>query len=204
MANSPAYSRPRRTSGLPHPSYFPFDKIKVDALTSDTFSIDAHETGSKGTLSWIWSLLSNSKDNIMPISIPKYPENPEDVNLAAALQYGLAKGLPQLQTIVHEFSMTVYKPAYANFATTLHDGNTDGWNKAVMTLCNPGEGILTSEWTYPSAIASMKPHNVNPVPVGMDGEGMSSVSLREVLSNWDEETRGMPRCGLPRFPNQVY
>jgi hypothetical protein len=129
----------------------------------------------------------------MPISIPKYPETPDDVNLAVALQYGLAKGIPQLQKIIQEFSTKVYRPAYANFATIIHAGNTDAWNKSVMTLCNPGEGILTSEWTYPSAIASMKPFGISPVPVKMDSQGMSSIGLRQVLSSWDEIARGMPR-----------
>lgn len=180
--------------GLPHPSYFPFDKVGADALVADTFSVDVNASPStKGSLSWFWNLLSGSKDTIMPISIPKYPENPDDVNLAVALQYGMAQGLPQIQKITYEFSKTVYRPAYANFATTVHDGNTDGWGKSVTTLCNPGEGILVSEWTYPSAIATMKPHNISPVPVGMDAEGMSSISLRQVLSNWDEEARKMPR-----------
>ncbi|KAF8974320.1 pyridoxal phosphate-dependent transferase [Flammula alnicola] len=178
--------------GLPHPSYFPFDNVKADALVFDSFSASAAPQ-SKGTLSWIWNLFSSSKDSTIPISIPKYPENPEDVNLAVALQYGLAKGLPQLQKVIQEFTSNVYRPAYTNFTTLLHDGNTDGWNKAIMTLCNPGEGILTSEWTYPSAIASMKPFGINPVPVPMDGEGMSSLGLREVLSGWEEQTRGMPR-----------
>ncbi|KAF8192568.1 pyridoxal phosphate-dependent transferase [Pholiota molesta] len=179
--------------GLPHPSYFPFDEVKANALVSNTFSADASSSQPKGSLSWIWNLFSGSKDNIMPISIPKYPETPDDVNLAVALQYGLAKGIPQLQKIIQEFSTKVYRPAYANFATIIHAGNTDAWNKSVMTLCNPGEGILTSEWTYPSAIASMKPFGISPVPVKMDSQGMSSIGLRQVLSSWDEIARGMPR-----------
>ena len=53
----------------------------------------------------------------------------------------------------NEFTSKVYKPGYKNFATLVHAGNTDGWGKAVTTLCNPGEGVLTEEWTYPSAMA---------------------------------------------------
>jgi len=47
----------------------------------------------------------------------------------------------------------VYQPAYGNWTTLVHTGNTDGWAKSVLTLLNPGEGVLCSEWTYPSALA---------------------------------------------------
>jgi len=65
--------------------------------------------------------------------------------------------------------------------------------KVVLTLCNPGEGILASAWTYPSAMASMLPHGISPVPVPIDGQGMRSDSLRVILAGWDEVARGMPR-----------
>jgi aromatic amino acid aminotransferase I len=66
---------------------------------------------------------------------------------------GAATGLVQLQEVITEFTTKVYQPAYKNFKTLVHTGNTDGWSKAVQTLCNPGEGILVSEWTYPSALS---------------------------------------------------
>ncbi|KAJ7682833.1 pyridoxal phosphate-dependent transferase, partial [Mycena polygramma] len=110
-----------------------------------------------------------------------------------ALQYGMSSGLPQLQKIVKEFSDKVYTPGYENYQILLHAGNTDAWNKVVTTLCNPGEGVLVSKWTYPSAMASMKPYNIKPVPIEIDGEGMRSDALRTVLTEWDETARGMPR-----------
>jgi aromatic amino acid aminotransferase I / 2-aminoadipate transaminase len=92
-------------------------------------------------------------------------------------------------------SLKVYDPAYDNYSILVHAGNTDGWSKVVQTLCNPGEGILTEEWTYPSALATARPVGVTAVSVEMDGEGMRADSLRKVLSGWDEEARGgMKRC----------
>lgn len=105
----------------------------------------------------------------------------------------MAQGQPQLLNFAKELAGKVYKPAYADWTVLAHVGNTDGWMKAVLTLCNPGEGVLTSVWTYPSALACMKPYDISPVPVGMDGEGMCADALREVLSGWDAEVRGMPR-----------
>lgn len=178
-----------KCTGLPSPEYFPFESVGADILAANSY---LQSSTSKGPLSWIWDIFS-SKPSSIPISVPKYPENPEDVNLATALQYGLAKGIPQLLDVVTELTTKVYQPAYANFVTLLHAGNTDGWLKIVTTLCNPGEGVLCSEWTYPSALATMTPYGIRSVPVKMDDQGMSSASLREILSQWNEEARGMPR-----------
>jgi aromatic amino acid aminotransferase I len=62
-----------------------------------------------------------------------------------------------------------------------------------LTLCNPGEGVLCEEWTYPSAMASMIPYNIKPVAVAMDGLGMKSDDLENLLSQWDPVSRQMPR-----------
>ena len=66
----------------------------------------------------------------------------------------MAKGLKPLQDLINDFVGNVYQPGYANYTTLVHAGNTDGVNKAIMTLCNPGEGVLVSEWTYPRSVAS--------------------------------------------------
>lgn len=65
----------------------------------------------------------------------------------------MASGLPQLKEILHEFVEKVYQPAYGNWTTLIHTGNTDGWAKTVQTILNPGDGLIVSEWTYPSALA---------------------------------------------------
>ena len=57
-------------------------------------------------------------------------------------------------------------------------------------LCNPGEGVLTEEWTYPSAFATATPMGVYGVPVTMDNQGMCPTNLRKVLSEWNESTQG--------------
>jgi aromatic amino acid aminotransferase I len=178
--------------GLPSPEYFPFETLKADGLLSDSYS-----STNKGALSWIWNLFS-SKKSTFPISVPKFPEHPGDVNLAVALQYGSTKGLTQLQGILLEVTSKILKPAYSDFTVSVHSGNTDGWAKIVNTLCNPGEVVLTSEWTYPSALAAMAPLGVKPVAVGMDEQGMNSTSLRQLLSGWDAQA-----CGTPR-PHVMY
>ena len=58
-----------------------------------------------------------------------------------------------MKEILHEFVGKVFQPAYGNWTTLLHTGNTDGWGKTVQTILNPGDGLIVSEWTYPSALA---------------------------------------------------
>ncbi|RXW25294.1 hypothetical protein EST38_g585 [Candolleomyces aberdarensis] len=105
----------------------------------------------------------------------------------------MAAGQPKLREFAKEITDKVFRPAYSNYTILAHVGNTDGWMKAVLTLCNPGEGVLASVWTFPSALACMEPYNIKPVPVAMDGEGMRADALRELLLTWDAEARGMPR-----------
>ncbi|KII94834.1 hypothetical protein PLICRDRAFT_193623 [Plicaturopsis crispa FD-325 SS-3] len=179
--------------GLPSPAYFPFAAISADALAIDSFAAK-NTTENSSPLSWLWNLFGASgKEKSIRVSIPKYSDDPNDINLETALQYSRAIGLPQLLDFVKAFSAKVFQPAYSDFAVLSHTGNTDAWNRCVATLCNPGEGVLTAAWTYPSAVATMAPYKVLPVPVDMDGEGMRSDSLREILSGWDAEARGMPR-----------
>ncbi|KAJ6569919.1 pyridoxal phosphate-dependent transferase [Mycena sp. CBHHK59/15] len=167
--------------GLPSPAYFPFATISGEVLASNSFPLESTQESS--SLSWLWKLLGAAKEKTTTVTVLKYP----------ALQYGMSSGLPQLQKIVTEFTDKVFQPGFENYKTLLHAGNTDAWNKVVTTLCNPGEGVLVSKWTYPSAMASMQPYGIKPVPVDIDGQGMMSGALRNILTEWDETVRGMPR-----------
>lgn len=146
---------------------------------------------SEGAFSWLWNLFSQKPLNT--ISIPKYTDKPDAIDLASSLQYSMVSGLPQLKKFCMEFSKKIFQPAYSNFTTILHAGNTDGCAKTVTTLCNAGEGVLCDEWTYPSALALMRPYGISAVAVDMDHLGMSSKALRELLSSWNQGARGMTR-----------
>ncbi|KZV91193.1 PLP-dependent transferase [Exidia glandulosa HHB12029] len=177
--------------GLPDPSYFPFASIGGEAMAADAYAVQSQTMPKKqGWLDW---LLGKGNDKTSTITIPRYPAAKGEMSLADSLQYGPATGVALLQTFIHDFAERVYRPAYKNWTVLIHVGNTDGWSRAVQTLCNPGEFILTEEWTYPSAVANSAPYDVLPVPVGMDSEGMSAVKLEEVLANWNEEERGAKR-----------
>lgn len=184
--------------GMPHPSYFPFADISANALVSDSFSLES--TPRESSLSWVWKLFGagSAKEKTTSITVPKFPSSSDEINLAVALQYGTAQGIVQLQAFLKEFVQRVYQPGYSDCTTLVHTGNTDGWSRAVQTLCNPGEMFLTEEWTYPSAVYASHPYNVKPIAVAMDSEGMRADDLRKVLSEWNEAA-----CGAKR-PHVMY
>ncbi|EKM59753.1 uncharacterized protein PHACADRAFT_250454 [Phanerochaete carnosa HHB-10118-sp] len=178
--------------GMPHPDYFPFADVSANALASDSFTLEPKRESS--SLSWVWKLFGAGKEKTSPINVPKYASDPvNEVNLAVALQYGTAQGIVPLQKFIKEFVTRVYQPAYSDFATLVHTGNTDGWARAVLTLCNPGEMYITEEWSYPSAMFASQPYNVRPTPIAMDAEGMRADDLYKTLDEWNEEERGAKR-----------
>lgn len=185
--------------GMPAPDYFPLSSLSAETLVPDSFALSPlHE--SESGLSWLWGKLfgPTRKERTTHLVVPKYSSAPptDAVSLAVALQYGTATGLVPLNTFIREFTKRVYQPQYSDFTVLIHAGNTDGWSKAMQTLMNPGEMFLTEEWTYPSALATARPHGVLPAPVKMDGEGMRADDLRKVLVEWDETARGAPRPRL--------
>ena len=113
--------------------------LGILGLVPDSFSLDPARPSS--SLSWFWRLFGSesSKVKTTPLHIPKYPTVKDEINLAVALQYGTAQGLPQLQKFIKEFTDKVYQPAYKDWANLVQTGNTDAWSRAFQTLCNPGE-----------------------------------------------------------------
>lgn len=166
------------SSGLPHPSYFAFEGLSVKALPancdlsigapppSEYVSIDAVRFGTPGN------------------------------DLGTALQYGSAHGFPPLVTFLREWVKTIYEPATSDWQILLNNGNTDSWTKVVRLLCNPGDYILTEQFTFPSAQGVWIPQDIKAVGIKMDGLGMRSDHLREVLANWATTHPGIKRPAL--------
>jgi aromatic amino acid aminotransferase I len=113
-------------TGLPSPAYFPFSSIAGEALIPESFALTAPEPSS---FSWLWNIFkpsSSAKEKTSTVTIPKYPAKPGDLCLSTTLQYSPAVAFPQLQEIMYEFTTKVYQPAYEDYTTLVHTGNTDG------------------------------------------------------------------------------
>ncbi|OJA14663.1 hypothetical protein AZE42_02405 [Rhizopogon vesiculosus] len=180
--------------GLPSPAYFPVSDVSANVLIPDSFALAPTESST--SFSWLWKLFGghrSTSEKTQGVTIPKYSANDGDIDLARSLQYGPSVAQQQLQVFLREFTSEVYRPAFEDWSVLVDTGNTDGWSRAATTLCNPGEGVLCEEWTYPSALASILPLNIQPVPVAMDGLGMKSDALENLLSQWDPVSRQMPR-----------
>lgn len=181
-----------RSLGSPDPAYFPFSDLSSNALVQDAFPIEIDSSStSPSPFGWLWRLFGSSQQNTTKLTVVKTPA-PTDLglNLAVALQYGSATGLKPLQDFLQEFSARVYKPAFSDFTTLAHTGNTDGWGRVLSTLMNVGDNILTDEWAYPTALVAARPFGLGVVPVGMDAEGMRPEELRLTLDRWNEEKDG--------------
>ncbi|KAH9012429.1 PLP-dependent transferase [Lactarius pseudohatsudake] len=186
--------------GLPSPDYFPFTSLSANILPVDAFPLTVPRAASPASASssafgWLWSIFGGGAgrrdDTTTRIEVPREPR-PDDggVNLAAALQYGRATGLPRLHKFIQDFTERVYAPGYENWTTLVHTGNTDGWGRISKLLLNPGDTLLVEEWTYPSAIASARPIDARWHGVPMDNQGMRADALREILAGWDVEKSG--------------
>lgn len=108
--------------GTPHPNYFPFAAVHADGLPTDSFAVDSSRASS---LSWLWNMFGTKEKKTIPITVPKYPTNPNDINLAVALQYDNGAGMEQVTKILEQFMANVYKPGYADWQVLCHVGNTD-------------------------------------------------------------------------------
>lgn len=183
--------------GMPHPSLFPYETMGADVLLPTTYPVDSSASANTPPLAWLWNLFTSSKPAKAQLTIPKYA-NPKDgpnaLDLSTAMQYSNVAGLPAFLDFVRNFTLQVYKPAYSDFQTISNSGNTDGWTKASTILCQPGEFILTEDWTYPGALFAQWPMGIRPFPVPMDNVGMIPSGLENILANWkDEEHDGKSR-----------
>lgn len=129
-------------AGLPSPEYFPFSSISADILPTDAFPLSTspgpQAASSASPLGWLWRRLfglGNDDEDTTRIRVPREPrEGDGGLNLATALQYGPATGLARTQAFIREFTERIYGPAYADWATLIDTGNTDGCGRSSFYL----------------------------------------------------------------------
>lgn len=166
------------TTGLPHPSLFPFAGASVSVYTPDT----------------------DLKHGVVPpaseqmtLAIPKTAPSKGALSLDATMQYANSMGLPELREWLHAFTRDVLSPAYANFEILLHEGNTAAWAKVCRLLLDRGDYVLLEEFSFPSAMGPWVPEGCKGVPVKMDGQGLRADDLERVLAEWETAHPGERR-----------
>ena len=124
--------------GLPSPEYFPFTSISADILPTDAFPLSntplqttSSASVSPSPLGWLWRRLFGKDDGMTHVRVPLEPRDGDGgLNLATALQYGPATGLARTKAFFREFTERIYAPAYADWATLIDTGNTDGCGRS--------------------------------------------------------------------------
>ncbi|KAH9889195.1 pyridoxal phosphate-dependent transferase [Xylariomycetidae sp. FL2044] len=165
--------------GLPHPSLFHLRNANFDCLapSAPISSSDSHA--------------DKAADDLLSLTLGRGP-SPGDLELTRFLQYGSGAGDRQLVKQCRDLTERVHAPP-CEYEIILTTGNTSAWAKVVGLLCEDDDYILVEEYTYPSAQALWIPLGVRAVPVNADADGIQADRLREILADWDEETRGARR-----------
>lgn len=157
--------------GLPSSEYFPFPEIRVK----------------------VPRIASPGIEDVFHAEMHDMREGKSTFDLATALNYGLGHGAPQLLRFLVEHTEIVHNPPYQDWSCTMTVGSTSAWDMALRMLTKPGDWIISEEYTYPAAIEAAIPMGVKCAAVAMDTDGMVPTSLDDVLTHWDEKTRGGPK-----------
>ncbi|KAJ5496529.1 hypothetical protein N7463_008516 [Penicillium fimorum] len=114
-------------------------------------------------------------------------------DLSVALNYSQGSGSAQFLRWITEHTEIVHDPPYADWQCTMTIGNTSALDMALRMFTQPGDYVLSDEYTFATAIETAKPMGVRFTGVKMDNEGMLPDSLREILEGWDPTAHGNSR-----------
>ncbi|KAK8087818.1 aromatic amino acid aminotransferase [Apiospora hydei] len=166
--------------GLPSSDNFPFESLSMQVPTpANKFSQHA--------------------DRLKEVTIGKHDVRDgvgEGVlDLSIALNYGQSIGSAQLLRWVTEHTELVHDPAIADWRCALTIGSTGSLEAAYRMFGDRarGDGILTEEYSFSTALETAAPLGLRVFGVPMDEQGLLPEKMDELLSNWDEEARGGAR-----------
>ncbi len=161
--------------GLPLAENFPIEEITIKVPTVPDFSEAA--TKQNGTILRAGKYdASETEDGVYDLSI--------------ALNYALGTGSAQMIRFVTEHTEIVCSPPYADWQCALTVGSTSALDIALRMFCERGDVVLSEDYAFASAVETATALGVKCVGVAMDAEGLLPGSMDEILSNWDEKSRG--------------
>ncbi|KIJ40419.1 hypothetical protein M422DRAFT_780719 [Sphaerobolus stellatus SS14] len=143
-------------AGKPNPTTFPFQAI---------------------------SLIARSPEgpNATPLEIVLQGEE-----LVSGLQYGLTSGVPCFNKWVYDFMKTLHSRGDAEgWKVSIGSGSQDILYKAFSALFNPGDTVLIEAPTYPAILPIIQSLQCQVVEIVSDSEGISAMSLSNILEDWD-------------------
>ncbi|SPQ21076.1 9d477292-7c3a-4d42-a2f0-d007f2380576 [Thermothielavioides terrestris] len=186
--------------GLPNVAHFPFDTLEAQTAKPVRWTPSPNYPGEPDAS----AAAASDPAAATHIAVPKTVNETDPlkkIDLATALQYGLAKGYPPLLSWVRQFTREHLHPdvPYRDGPdVVLTCGSTDGFAKTLNLFVNQWTegvnsiserpGLLCDTFAYPNAINQALPYGVQIVPVKADAAGMAVEGpggLEDVLANWD-------------------
>ncbi|KAF2754292.1 PLP-dependent transferase [Pseudovirgaria hyperparasitica] len=155
--------------GLPSSEYFPFASLSIKVPQAPFFSEAA--TAQSGTL-----LTAGKHDLAEGLSI---------FDIATAFNYGQGSGAAQLLRWISEHTELVHEPGYADWACTMTVGSTAALDMLLRMFTRAGDVVVSEEYTFASAVDTMRPLGVRVAGVAVDAEGMLPAALDGLLEAWD-------------------
>ncbi|KAF9013316.1 TdiD protein [Cyathus striatus] len=144
-------------AGKPNPVTFPFESITLSVRSPTQVGNQSHT------------------------EIPIHGED-----LAAALQYGLTSGVPELKQWLTELTTNVHERGVdEGWRVGIGSGSQDLLYKAFSALLNPGDSIIMEAPTYPGVIPLLQVIGCNAVEIPSDSEGIIADKLQATLESWD-------------------
>ncbi|KAK4168047.1 Aromatic/aminoadipate aminotransferase 1 [Cladorrhinum sp. PSN259] len=192
--------------GLPNVSFFPFDTLEAQAAKPERWPSSSNSQREATSAS------SSSSPDLAAshVTIPKETTESDllkKIDLATALQYGVALGYPPLLSWVRQFTREYLHPdvPYRGGPEVIMTcGSTDGFSKVLSLLVMPWKdsddirerpGLLCEEFVYTNPTSQAIPLGVQLAPVKTDAEGMAVKGpggLEDVLANWDHSKGKRP------------
>lgn len=166
--------------GLPSSEHFPVYDCSLRVPTPPYFSEK--------------NAISPDSPTTKTVSIGKYDVNAglSEYDLSIALNYGQSMGSAQMLRFLTEHTELVHNPAYADWQVCQTIGSTGALELSIRMFCDRerGDSILTEEYSYATALETLAPLGIKAFGVKMDDEGLLPESMDDLLSTWDERSRG--------------
>ncbi|XP_026500078.1 kynurenine/alpha-aminoadipate aminotransferase, mitochondrial [Vanessa tameamea] len=117
----------------------------------------------------------------------------EEKELATALQYLPSQGLPSLLKELRQFQQDLHRPPPLSRDVIVTNGAQHGIYQCVEMLMDPGDPIITTEFTYTGIHSALKPYQPEIIGIPEDENGLIAETLDSVLKERLARGLKMPR-----------
>ncbi|XP_032522047.2 kynurenine/alpha-aminoadipate aminotransferase, mitochondrial-like [Danaus plexippus] len=116
----------------------------------------------------------------------------EEAELAPALQYVPSQGLPALLNELREFQRVLHRPS-SPYDVLVTNGGQHGIYQCVELLVDPGDVVITTEYSYTGAFSALRPYEPEIIAIREDEQGLNAEILDSILHERDTRGQKMPK-----------